>query len=380
VTAPRINEEKWKDLLKDLRKETQDPTAKFSFVYLVDDFTASGTTLLRSEDCKWKGKLYRFWEDVGKDEMAKEVFEEDWKLCVHHYVSTSKSEKAIQERDEEVRTALGTTGWFRSIEFTAGMRLPSDFSVTRTTPVENPFLIRTAELLRDDEAFLAVVSPEPLTHHLKKAGEAGILYDRLVLMRGTPGSGKTTMARLFEYPTLYTLLRNKSSTGYKELHSALTECRAVKDEEPLILGCRLSMESDYRDIWEFPYTDEIKTNLMMSLLQARTVSWFSVNWKNRVVELQTGADAGRSRRHCRRAGNSRYGFLFCSGWAWGRQRRQRDAQTPTQVERVALMAALETAKQRLVQVGREASTGAGVRAMKRAWATLLRSLSVQCTS
>lgn len=141
--------------------------------------------------------------------------------------------------------------------------------------MENPFLIRTAELLRDDEAFLAVVSPEPVTHHLKKAGEAGILYDRLVLIRGTPGSGKTTMARLFEYPTLYTLLRNKSSTGYKELHAALSECRAVKDEEPLILGCRLPMESDYRDFWEFPYAPETKTNLMMSLLQARTVlGWF----------------------------------------------------------------------------------------------------------
>ena len=141
--------------------------------------------------------------------------------------------------------------------------------------MENPFLSRAAELLRDDEAFLAVVSPEPLTHHLKKSGEAGILYDRLVLIRGTPGSGKTTMARIFEYPTLHTLLRNKSSTGYKDLRTALSECLAVREEEPLILGCRLPMESDYRDFWEFPYTDETKTNLMMSLLQARTVlGWF----------------------------------------------------------------------------------------------------------
>lgn len=141
--------------------------------------------------------------------------------------------------------------------------------------MENPFLSRAAELLRDDEAFLAVVSPEPLTHHLKKSGEAGILYDRLVLIRGTPGSGKTTMARLFEYPTLHTLLRNRSSTGYKELRAALSECQAVQEEEPLVLGCRLPMESDYRDFWEFPYANETKTNLMMSLLQARTVlGWF----------------------------------------------------------------------------------------------------------
>ena len=68
--------------------------------------------------------------------------------------------------------------------------------------MENPFLRRATEFLRDDEAFLAVVSPEPVSYHLKRPGESGTLYDRLVLLRGTPGSGKTTLARLFEFPTL----------------------------------------------------------------------------------------------------------------------------------------------------------------------------------
>lgn len=133
VTAPRINEEKWKDLLKDLRQGTKDPAARFSFVYLVDDFTASGTTLLRQEDGKWKGKLYRFWEDVSKDGMAKQAFEDDWKLCVHHYISTAQSEATIKQRDAEVRAALGTGGWFREIELSSGMQLSGEFSVTATT-------------------------------------------------------------------------------------------------------------------------------------------------------------------------------------------------------------------------------------------------------
>jgi hypothetical protein len=141
--------------------------------------------------------------------------------------------------------------------------------------MENPFLRRATEFLRDDEAFLAIVSPEPVSFYLQRPGMNGALYDRLVQLRGTPGSGKTTLARLFEYPTLRTLLRNQSFTGHKDLYAALNACRAIRDEQPYVLGCRLPMESDYRDFWEFPYSNEVKTTLMASLLQARTIlGWF----------------------------------------------------------------------------------------------------------
>lgn len=141
--------------------------------------------------------------------------------------------------------------------------------------MENPFLRRATEFLRDDEAFLAIVSPEPVSFYLERPGRNGALYDRLVQLRGTPGSGKTTLARLFEYPTLQTLLRNQSFTGHKELYAALNACGAIRDEQPYVLGCRLPMESDYRDFWEFPYSNEVKTSLMASLLQARTMlGWF----------------------------------------------------------------------------------------------------------
>jgi hypothetical protein len=133
VTAPRINEEKWKELLGDLRKKTEDDAARFSFVYLVDDFTASGTSLLRQERGKWKGKLWRFWEDVRKDAMTNAVFEDDWKLCVHHYISTTQSENTVKQRDSDVRAALGADVWFNAIELSSGMRLPGNFAVTSAT-------------------------------------------------------------------------------------------------------------------------------------------------------------------------------------------------------------------------------------------------------
>lgn len=54
----------------------------------------------------------------------------------------------------------------------------------------NPFLRRATEYVREDEAFLALVSPEPVKYFLGEEGSSGRLYDRLVIIRGTPGSGK----------------------------------------------------------------------------------------------------------------------------------------------------------------------------------------------
>ncbi len=145
--------------------------------------------------------------------------------------------------------------------------------------MENPFLKRATEYLRDEEAFLAIVSPEPVKHFLSRPGKNGLLYDRLVYVRGTPGSGKTTLARLFEYPTLAALLRNRNIYAHRALVAALVDCKAIIDEAPVVVGCRLAMETDYRDFWEFPYSDELKLSLMNTLIQARAV----LNWINNLV-------------------------------------------------------------------------------------------------
>ncbi len=141
--------------------------------------------------------------------------------------------------------------------------------------MDNPFRRRATEFLREDEAFLAVVTPEPIRYFLEKPGREGRLYDRLVQLRGTPGSGKTTLARLFEFPTFHTLSQNRNFEGHKDISAALTSCDAMGDGLPKVLGFRLPLETDYRDFWEFGYGEELKTNLMTALLQARVVlGWF----------------------------------------------------------------------------------------------------------
>jgi hypothetical protein len=159
VTAPRINKAKWDELRKDLRKVTKDDSEKFALVYLVDDFTGSGTTLLRHEDELWKGKLWRFWEDISGDEVLASHFEEGWTLCVHHYISNYKSEEKVQGHSEELRQSLGDAGWFKKIEFSHGMSLGPESQITSTT---HPHFAALIEKYYDDEIE---------NEHMRKGGE-----------------------------------------------------------------------------------------------------------------------------------------------------------------------------------------------------------------
>jgi hypothetical protein len=149
----------------------------------------------------------------------------------------------------------------------------------------NPFEKRATEYLRDDEAFLAVVTPEPLSTFFEKLAKDGRLYDRLAMVIGTPGSGKTTLARLFQYATLRTLLRNRGLNTYKSLIDTLTACGALVDEQPVLLGGRLPLEAEYREFWEFPYPNELKAALMIALLQARTILTWLRNLQTAGVAL-----------------------------------------------------------------------------------------------
>jgi len=144
----------------------------------------------------------------------------------------------------------------------------------------NPFERRATEHLRDDEAFLAVVTPEPIKAHLAKAAEQGKLYDTLVVIRGTPGSGKTTIARVFEFGVIMTVLRNIES--HRPLMSTLSECKAIVAERPLLLAARLPLETaEYREIWEFPYPEDVKNNLLIAFIQARTI----LGWGRQLARL-----------------------------------------------------------------------------------------------
>lgn len=150
----------------------------------------------------------------------------------------------------------------------------------------NPFEKRATEYLRDDEAFLSVVSPEPLSTFFVRPAREDRLLDRLVMIIGTPGSGKTTMARLFQYSMIKTLLRNDSLEIYRPLIGSLSQCGVLQHGRPAIIGARLPLESEYREFWEFPYTDELKLGLLTALIQARAVLAWIYNLQSTGIPLE----------------------------------------------------------------------------------------------
>ena len=129
VVATQVDPEKWQDLLKNLREDLNDADAKFAIVYLIDDFMGTGTSLLRydKEKATWKGKIMRFRDSVAHAAQVPggvKPFEDDWELCVHHYLAGHKAATEIQRRESEARANLGKADWFRAVHFSFGMILP----------------------------------------------------------------------------------------------------------------------------------------------------------------------------------------------------------------------------------------------------------------
>lgn len=136
----------------------------------------------------------------------------------------------------------------------------------------NPFEKRATEYLSEDEAgFLSLVSPEPLGTYLKAHAKAGKLYDKLVCIVGTPGSGKTTMATLVEARMVETVLRETGKQEHREIVKALASCGVVARGRMSVAAVRLPMEGEYRDFWELPYDEALRTKLVLALIQARAV-------------------------------------------------------------------------------------------------------------
>lgn len=216
VSSTQVDIEKWKDLRDDLRKdkELDDPEARFRLVYLIDDFAGTGKTFLRFDDEEAKGKLVRFKRSVkeaNKDLNGDNLFDDNWELCVHHYVVTAKAEKYIKECLQKTTADTGyRDGWARKMHSSCGMVLPSD------TPID-AVSGRYDDFIRLTQTY----------------------YDPIIQTRHTDVGGRPHLGLGFG--------------------------------SPVLMGGRLPLESEYRDFWEFPYPEDLKTSLMIALLQARSV-------------------------------------------------------------------------------------------------------------
>lgn len=152
VQVTQVDSEKWRDLIDHLRSDLDDPKARFRILYLIDDFAGTGTSFLRfdGEQQRWKGKLVRFRDSVKMANSTvhdNELFEDDWMLCVHHYVGSSEAASAIRKRLTASADAFADS-WRTSPQTSFGMVLPPDFPIQATSTVHDNF-IRLTQIYYD---------------------------------------------------------------------------------------------------------------------------------------------------------------------------------------------------------------------------------------
>lgn len=135
----------------------------------------------------------------------------------------------------------------------------------------NPFLRRATENVRDDESFLSIVSPTPLTTFLATNKHKDDMFEVPVRIIGAPGSGKTMLATLAEFRIVETILKDVTNATNRDLAASLGQAGFLQQGRPRVAAVRVPMESEYRDFWELPYDPATKTKLAFWLVQARTM-------------------------------------------------------------------------------------------------------------
>lgn len=135
VAALVIDDEKWIDLGEKLTEAI--PGRKFGTVYLIDDFTGSGTTFARRIKGKWKGKLKKFHDRVlaAKDKLKDDFpLADNYTVHVHHYISSDQAREALQQGRLSVLNEWKDRT-FGDIRITEGLVLPQE---AKLAPEKDP--------------------------------------------------------------------------------------------------------------------------------------------------------------------------------------------------------------------------------------------------
>jgi hypothetical protein len=181
-----VDPRKWRDLAEKLAG-AEGPDARFDHVYLIDDFTASGTTFIRFIDGKWKGKLAKFDElvrDARADFGPGFPISEDYMVHIHHYVSTQQA-----RRNLDLLVAQAQTSWpertYREARITEGLLLTDD---VKLRPGHDDAMLDLCRRYYDHALYLR------LKMHCDEAGQSDMVMGYancalpLVLEHNTPNN------------------------------------------------------------------------------------------------------------------------------------------------------------------------------------------------
>jgi len=178
VVATEVNDQKWSSLHSKLKKAVGDKSAKFSSIYLIDDFSGSGTSVIRKVDGKWTGKIPRFINGIKKLNIEFDT------LRIHHYIGTEQAERVIKERLDEAKKDEVLGKFLQKVAITFGMKLSEEIKVSKSSPKFFDLLNKYYDPSID----------KPIAEHLRQAGqkEVKLGYGEcelpLVLYHNTPNN------------------------------------------------------------------------------------------------------------------------------------------------------------------------------------------------
>lgn len=125
----------------------------------------------------------------------------------------------------------------------------------------NPFFARAAEHHRDAPQFVSTFGAGALDMLPEQ------IWDRLVILRSSPGAGKTSLMRMFTVDKLeWARTRTKPTEG---LHRQLLERGVVDENGPRKLGVLLDLDRDYKSLLDLPVNSDEARRLFFRLLDVR---------------------------------------------------------------------------------------------------------------
>lgn len=133
----------------------------------------------------------------------------------------------------------------------------------------NPFKMRASEKIEADSNFLRLFSSEALDILVEKE-EGTELWENVVLIRSSPGAGKTSLLRIFEPGPLGTVFNHRSQE-HKELYSILKKLKVVNEDRVETLGVPIRCTRNYEILEDLEINPAQKLRLFYSLLNARVI-------------------------------------------------------------------------------------------------------------
>lgn len=136
--------------------------------------------------------------------------------------------------------------------------------------VRNAFKIRAADApIIETSQFLQLYCPLLLD----QLQPDDLFVPKLIVVRGSPGSGKSSLLRVFETDTLLAVHARRSQRSDQELVERLTELEVLSESGPKALGIYIQCDSSLRDIANLPVT-QADHRLFNTLLDTRILVLF----------------------------------------------------------------------------------------------------------